>query len=349
MANHVDAVVVGAGPAGCAFAADFASGGGRVTLVDGSGDVAKPCGGAFPRAPLAETVFGAMVATEDYWSAPSRVEFEAADGQAESWTVPPDALVVCSRQRLDAALRDCAEESGARLIRGRATNIHRADGRWRLLAGGTAVSAGLLVGADGAAGSQGARGAVGLPPTRSLWARGSYVESTGPGQPLRVRVLSVPGYCWCFPGAEFTSLGYLVVNRSDLEEPEVCSAFAQFVADAAPGAHGEPEWSGRIPYLDGPGAAIPAFGSDWALVGDAAGLCDPVTGAGIAAAFRSGALAAWTARAGCLSGANTLWWIGEAGESLARSIAAFTAALRLGGAAGLAAYQALLRQAFGGP
>lgn len=348
MAEHTDAVVVGAGPAGCAFAADFASGGGRVTLVDGSGGGHKPCGGVFPPAPLAETVSGALVATEPYWCIPSRVEFQTAGGQTESWPVPPDALVVCSRHRLDTALRDCAEESGARLVRGRATNIHRAGGRWRLLVGGTALSADLLVGADGAARSQGVRAALGLPPTRALWARGSYVVSSGPHLPLRVRALPVPGYCWCFPGTEVASLGYLVVNRPDLERPEVLSSFTQFAAESAPATSMGAEWTGRIPCLDGPGMAIPAFGSDWALVGDAAGLGDPITGAGIAAALRSGALAAWAARVGPLSGANTLWWVSEAGESLARSVAAFDAAMRLGGAVGLAAYQELLRQAFGG-
>ncbi|HQK94195.1 MAG TPA: NAD(P)/FAD-dependent oxidoreductase [Armatimonadota bacterium] len=348
MAEHMDAVVVGAGPAGCAFAVGFASGGGCVTLVDGSGQGSKPCGGAFPPAQLSETVSGALAATKPLWSVPSRVQFETADGQSESWPVPQGALVVCARQRLDEALRNCAAEAGARLVRGRATNIHRADGRWRLQVGRTALSAGLLVGADGAAGSHGVREALGLPPTRGLWARISHVDASGSGLPLRVRALPVPGYCWCFPGTEATSLGYLVVNPIDFEQPEVRSSFARFAADAAPGAPMEAEWSGRIPYLDRPGAAAPACGPDWALVGDAAGLCDPITGAGIAAALRSGALAAATARTGRLGATDALWWTGEVGESLARSISAFGAAMRLGGEAGRAAYHALLRQAFGG-
>ncbi len=97
------------------------------------------------------------------------------------------------------------------------------------------------------------------------------------------------GYCWLFPKGRIANFGIGAWGVSVVKLRRAAEALEEYVVPTPLDFVG-----GLIPVY---GACRPLAGDRFVLAGDAAGLTDPVTGAGIVAAFESGALAAkWTAR-----------------------------------------------------
>src|SRR5258708_20229417 len=95
----LDAVVIGAGPAGATAARDLAQNGARVALVDGSHPREKPCGGGVTGRALE------LAGTEiPGGCAADAVTFEAA-GRPATLSLPrPTNLRLFRRESFDAAL-----------------------------------------------------------------------------------------------------------------------------------------------------------------------------------------------------------------------------------------------------
>src|SRR5258708_5878200 len=141
----LDAVVIGAGPAGATAARDLAHSGARVALVDGSHPREKPCGGGVTgRAlELAGTAIPGGCATD-------AVTFEAAGRRATISLPQTGYLRVFSREIFDAALVRQAVDGGSDLVRSRVRSIARAAGRLTIEAGEPALATPPPPRADGA-------------------------------------------------------------------------------------------------------------------------------------------------------------------------------------------------------
>lgn len=286
--DHFEVIVIGAGPAGSVAARDIARAGGRVALVDGSHPREKPCGGGVTGRALESLEISGFAPAQRI----RRVRFEAGSSAA-TVDLPEGYLDVFSREAFDRSLMDAAGAAGAVAVRARATSLRRSDGRWMVTAGRTTLTAPWLLGADGAGGL--VRKQVTRPFGRSQLsvAAGSYVEGSDISD-IVVRFVDEPrGYLWSFPRPGHLAVG--TCAQADVTSTAAMHAITDRWLDAYAPAHGLPRrrYAWPIPSLGAADldAETPA-GDGWMLLGDAAGLVDPITREGIFFAVRSGRLSA---------------------------------------------------------
>lgn len=313
----VDVLVVGAGPAGSAVAATLSAGGHDVVVVDrAAAPGGKPCGELLtPRALLALHRSGISPDRLAEFHAVTHVRFTTTSAtSAARWPghdEQPDHALVAPRERLDAMLVQHAVDAGATLLAGheamapivergfvRGARVVRGDGT------ATEVRAAFTVVADGANSRFGrALGTLRQPTWPSALAhRAIYASPLHDAAEIELVVdledragTPITGYGWMFPRGDgtvnvgvlmmSTSPSFLVVNPARLLD--------RFVGDNAARwrLHGDPVLppaGGRIPM----GASVrPAAGPTYLVVGDAAGVANPFSGAGIEYAVETGVLA----------------------------------------------------------
>jgi geranylgeranyl reductase family protein len=223
----------------------------------------------------------------------------------EGLTYPGHGTVV-TRVNFDALLHDAAVEEGATPIRGRADEPLWHEGRLEgyRIEGGGEVRADFVIGADGAT-SHVARTAGLVDTRRVLWgfAVRSYVPSIVDlpvicfWEPSSWRAF--PGYGWAFPGADGGAnigigLALLADRRSSARVARALPAFLAHLHRHGVLTDGTREGAGHHMggWLKmGMVGTVPAD-ERVLLVGDAAGLINPLQGEGIAQALASGRLAA---------------------------------------------------------
>ena len=298
-----DVIVVGAGPAGSVAAFVLASAGARVGLVDKAAiGRDKACGDLIgPRGvclldDLGLGVPGAQSTGDMIVTGPSgrRVLLPARPGR----TYPGHAIVV-QRARFDALLRTAALDAGANDIAARVASVD--DGRVALDSGGS-IDADFVIGADGAT-SITARTVGLVDPSRALWgfAVRGYIEADVAlpvialwnEQPRR----GFPGYGWLFPGPDGANLGLgLGLGHSRQHGHRAQQQLDAFRSHLVRIGVLESQLGSAVRQLGGwlkmgLVGTRPAAGKVL-LVGDAAGLVNPLQGEGIAQALESGRAAA---------------------------------------------------------
>jgi menaquinone-9 beta-reductase len=314
-ATRFDALVVGAGPAGSVAALVLARAGARVALVDKAafprdkacGDLIGPRGVQVLK-DLGLPVPGQRVGDmEVIGPTGRRVVLHAFPGL----TYPGFGMAV-PRRRFDALLRHAALDAGAEGFSGRADEP-RLDGDGRI-AGfrigrgderDVEVRAGAVIGADGALSRVGQVSGL-VDESRVLW--GFAMRAYAPDPPPLPRILfwepmpwqGYPGYGWVFPGEEgMANLGIGVGLRGDRRGgTRPARDLDRFVKDLHQrhmfGSAALSSLHGRLGgWLKmGIVGTTPARGGTL-LVGDAAGLVNPLQGEGISQALASGRAAAW--------------------------------------------------------
>lgn len=332
-----DVLIIGAGPAG-AFAAEMlARGGARVALFDGRpAEEAKACGGgvtskALKAWPFLLEAMGRMVdEVEMYSPAGRRVRLKLRE-----------PFAIYSRRAFDSFLLGRAREAGAHVFNGRvsAPADKNEKGSWTVRAkDGQEWRGRMLVGADGANSPLARRLAGAIPPEEMEVAFGYRTPLPKDDREAPTVVAFLPGwagYAWAFPRLDHISFGIATAQdafdhqtldrmlwdfmigyyrrRSDKKSPlwstrkarrdenlereieEKLRASANRYAARIPGL--KPETFRRRR----------AGGEDWALLGDAAGFADPVTGEGIYYALRSAELFAEAYLRQCPEDYEEMW------------------------------------------
>lgn len=292
-----DVIVAGLGPAGARAAQAAASAGHSVIALDRKSEAGKPvqCAEFIPTM-LGQELDGLEDVTRQRIVAMETFVDDLNPDRTENFP----GRMIC-RQSFDARLVDAAKEAGADCRFGAAIETLTEDGAVQLTSGET-VRARIVVGADGPRSRIGR--AVGRINTEIVETRQMTVPLLEPHDATDIFLTEdLPGgYAWLFPKGEVANLGAGVI-------PCAKGVLKELLAEL----HEELAARGRVgtEVLGYTGGPIPVGGRLYPiaemgnvpvlLAGDASGLANPVTGAGIASAVISGELAG-EAAAGWLSG-----------------------------------------------
>jgi digeranylgeranylglycerophospholipid reductase len=286
-AQPIDVLVVGLGPAGASAAAAAARAGARVVAIDRKRVAGHPVQCAeFVPALIGQQVPGLDAHRQQAIRAMTTFVEDEQPHLKEQFSG-----VMIDRRAFDAALVARAVEAGAETWFGLTLRGIDAQGTAQL-SDGSSLDARIIIGADGPHSAVGA--AVGICNTILADTRQMTVPLLQPFQETDIFLSrQLPGgYAWLFPKGDVANLGLG-------GDPRWRDKFKPLLEDL----HGQLAEQGRVgrDVLGYTGGAIPSGGmlepvamigaAHVLLAGDAAGLTNPITGAGILAAVVSGEMA----------------------------------------------------------
>lgn len=290
---QTDVIVVGAGPAGSTAARGIAERGGEVLLLDRAKFPRdKPCGGGVTIRCASLLPFSLDPVVEDVITG-ARMKIR---GHREvTREAPAPITYMTQRRRLDAFLVEQAQAAGVQFRDGQGvTDITRlGDGTFEVKTKGETHHARVVIGADGANGVAGNRLGYEAAGESAVALEGNYPYPEGVPAEFRNRVVlhfgDYPGgYGWIFPKGDHINIGvggWKSAMGPRLREllQTMCRTYGFDVTDLQ-------NLRGHHLPMQRRGMVMAAAGS--AVVGDAAGLVDPLSGEGIYGALRSGVLVA---------------------------------------------------------
>ncbi|MGA9768739.1 MAG: NAD(P)/FAD-dependent oxidoreductase [Blastocatellia bacterium] len=307
--SSAEVAIIGAGPAGAHLASRLADRGREVVLFDPKGAWEKPCGGGVPTRAIREFAF--ILESSNYpRKLVHRITMISPVNRRVSLTVD-EPFAIYSRKVLNGLVLDRAIETGAEFVRAGVSDFAREGDGWRISTDdGRVWRTRFLVGADGAA-SFTRRRLVGIFPKHDLALAFGYNVTVNDGSANGAKreqgdssmdevVVQFPknftGYLWAFPRPGVMNFG-VASKLGEKSSDELRALLSGFVKNHFGGLMPD---SSRISFF---GAKIPTLdlkswkdlqtsGEGWALVGDAAGFADPITGEGIYYAFKSADLLA---------------------------------------------------------
>ena len=300
--RRFDVLVVGAGPAGSAAATHLARGGAQVLLADRARFPRdKPCGGGITGRALRHAPCDISPVVERIVHT---FELRLHGHHSFRRTSTEPLILMTQRRRLDAHLAEHAAAAGATFRDGvRVEQLEIGSAGVAAMVGGEPVSAGFVVGADGANGV--VAKAAGL---EAGLVRGVALEGNVAWRLLdRDRYASTAvievgapsgGYGWLFPKAEHANLG---VGGWAEEGPHLRQHLTRLLQSYSVDPAAITDVRGHRLPMRRIGASTPAS-ERVVLVGDAAGLVDPLSGDGMYEAFVSARLAADAMLAGDTAG-----------------------------------------------
>jgi geranylgeranyl reductase family protein len=296
--------IVGAGPAGAMAALRLARAGASVSLFDPSHPREKPCGGGLTGRAL-ELVSDVIDIAKLPASVATSANVEPPTGTGDAASVPlldhgasdASSLLVLSRAVFDRALVDAALGAGAELITEKVVDVRTGPS-----GGGTMVlrtdrrehRADFVLGADGVNSLVRRKCAAAFSREQLSIAAGFFVHGATSCAIAIRSMLEQPGYLWSFPRPDHLAVGVCAPATAGTSSGDLLRQSRAWI---------------RSHHLDGgtrmqPYAwPIPSVGSrmsegdrssgpGWMLLGDAAGLVDPLTREGIYYALLSGQWAA---------------------------------------------------------
>lgn len=278
--------IVGGGPAGSYAAAELAGAGRDVFLFDDRLAWEKPCGGGLTDKTLTHWPFLRDAAVEH--NSITCCELISPSGRKVSFQLDRE-IAIFSRLTLNGFLLQRARSAGAQLFRERILEISGIAREWQLRSNHTTYSADYLVLAVGARNAFRAQFSSPLGPENFMVAAGYYIPGTNHTAQIKW-VDGFHGYIWVFPRCDHFSVGICGRMRDDgsaqlrrtleacLPEFGLTLDGARFYAHIIPCLTVNALRNGRI------------CGEGWAMLGDAAGFVDAITGEGIFYALRSAEL-----------------------------------------------------------
>jgi len=280
--ERFDVAVIGAGPAGSLTAYRLARGGARVLLVDKARFPRdKPCGGGLTMRAVAELPFSVDPVVEEVVTGiVCRLRYGRSFTRGRG-----ELALMTQRRRLDHFLVQRAVEAGVEFRDG--TQVDP-----------LAVPADVVVGADGANGTTARKLGLGGDIVHGVALEGNVSHARVYKKNYAGRLVLefgvVPGgYAWVFPKADHVNVGvggWASIGPQARELlRDLCAHHAIDIADVT-------EIRGHRLPMRRPSTRLARDNA--LLVGDAAGLVDPVSGDGMYEAFVSARLAAEAILAG---------------------------------------------------
>ncbi len=269
-------------------AALLARAGHGVVLIDEKLAWEKPCGGGLTHKALQQYPFLADAETEH--NLVDGCELISPAG-LRLWLPLGRRIAIFSRRALNGLLLDRARAAGAELVCARVGGIEGGPGAWRVRTRDATINAGYIVLAVGARNPFRAQFAPPLAPEDFMATFGYYVP--GNGRPMQIRfVTGLHGYIWIFPRCDHLSAG-ICGQIGSRTTSDLRRLLEDFLRDEGVDFRGSPVYGHLLPALRAASLRTGRFcGEGWAMIGDTAGLVDPITGEGLYYALRSADLLA---------------------------------------------------------
>lgn len=284
--TKIDALVVGLGPAGSVAAATIARSGARVVAFERKREIGLPvqCAELMPQI-VAQEAGDVRVAVRQYVDA-MQVFVETEDSDC----VPNFPGRMIDRAAFDAKLAGDAMAAGVDCHL--SASVRSIDARGEVITNrGEKFAARVIIGADGPHSVVGL--AIGHVNTEFAETRQKTVTLAAPYGATDIFLSAdiIGGYGWLFPKATTANLGVgVAAERKAGLKRLLDQLHAKLVEDGRVGREALRHTGGSIPVggLVGP---VGRLGDTFVLLaGDAAGLTNPISGAGINSAVISGAL-----------------------------------------------------------
>jgi geranylgeranyl reductase family protein len=291
--------IVGAGPAGARLAHQLSKNGFETLLFDAREAWEKPCGGGVTSKALREFEFLRDGAAPKQMISSLRL---ITASNRELTVAPRSDFAIYSRKELSRMMRERAVDAGAKLFCHRVETTEFTHGQWRIETSGGDFTADFLVGADGASSVIRRRVGVKFEPKDFAYALGWNVKSDQSVSRVDVKYLDeFSGYLWQFPRTDHISYGIAsgyqettparlkskLIDFIEAQDRELAVELRKAQGNSTARAN---FYAAMIPALDvSTWDRLKACDAKraWALIGDAAGFVDPLTGEGIYYAIKS--------------------------------------------------------------
>ena len=308
MSQRYDAIVVGAGPAGCASAIHLARAGRRVAMIDKARFPRdKFCGDGLTAAALRELeALGVAPEQVPSWRTIDACAVRSPQGREVSFPLPRNGLfaVVAKRIDLDAALVSGARHAGVDVFEGHALGGVARRGAMMSISveGLDPLDAPIAIGADGMWSPLRKALGVAQPGYRGEWHAFRQYFTGVSGRAARELIVwferdLLPGYAWSFPLANGgANVGFGIQRGRQHRVHDMARLWPELLGRAhireAIGTGAVPESPHRAWPIPARVDRVPLSAPGALFVGDAAAATDPMTGEGIGQALLTGRLAA---------------------------------------------------------
>lgn len=289
--------IVGGGPAGATaaerlmrvrFRPQNGQQPGHVVVFEEKLGWEKPCGGGLSHKALKEYPFllGAEGLANPVW----KMEIRAPGGASVLLNLRKP-LAIYSRRELNHYLLQRSQQAGAEVVNDRIINVARVGEKWLLKGRAEAYEADYLILAAGARSPLRNHLAGALKAQDFMLTYGYFVPARD--DVLRIEFFEdFEGYAWSFPRSDHLSVG-ICAKAGQTKMAELQRKLSRFMGYLGYRPDSARVFSHLLPSLEvSSWARIRLEGPGWALIGDVAGLVDPITGEGLYFGLRSGELLA---------------------------------------------------------
>jgi flavin-dependent dehydrogenase len=296
--------IVGGGPAGALAGALLAADGRDVVLFDETLAWEKPCGGGLTHKALQRYPFLADAGGESnpVESNPvQQCELISPSGRRVRLHLR-HPVAIFSRLALNRLLLERARRSGVELHQERVTRVARIGEDWQLVTPQHEYRASYVMLAAGARNTFRSQFLSPISPHDLMVTAGYFIP--GRSSLMQIQFLKgITGYLWVFPRVDHVSAGIAgkMGETSTLELRRTLEHWleAEWLKEHGLRLNGARFYSHILPSLRPQTfETLEVCGKDWAMIGDSAGLVDPITGEGLYYALRSAELCAGALLAG---------------------------------------------------
>jgi flavin-dependent dehydrogenase len=267
-------------------AAQLAQAGRRVLLFDEKQPWEKPCGGGITHKAIAHYPILRDSQVERNWVSQCEI---VSPGGRRVYLQLDQPIAIFSRRVLNELLLQRAIQAGAEFRQSRVTSIQGGPRTWRLRTSDAEFPADYLIISTGARNPFRAQFSLPFAPGDLMATAGYYIPGTSPTMQLQF-LPGLHGYIWIFPRANHYSAG-ICGKMNSLSTAALRRLLEKSLTAAGLPFERTRFYSHVLPALSL--AALrqaPVSGPGWAMVGDAAGFTDPLTGEGLYYALRSAEL-----------------------------------------------------------
>jgi geranylgeranyl reductase family protein len=280
--------IVGGGPAGALAGAQLASCGRQVILFDEKLAWEKPCGGGLTHKALQQYPFLAEAGSEG--NPVDDCELISPTGHRVRFHLR-HPVAIFSRLKLNRLLLERAGLAGVELHKERVTRIQRRGEEWQLATSRNQYRASHIVVAAGARNSIRGQFLAPVSPQDLMVTAGYFI----PGRTSRMQIQflkGIPGYIWIFPRADHVSAG-IAGKMGAIATAQLRRVLEQWLQENGFPLEGATFYSHILPsFRTETFETLQVCGDGWSMIGDSAGLVDPITGEGLYYALKSADLCA---------------------------------------------------------